>query len=231
MSAMENVQKTYSDFHRAKQSRHVYPTEWVIRTLLGKYPHLELDKSKYPGARMLDLGFGDCRNMPLLANCDFDIHGVEISDDILALARDKLQGLNIAATLKRGTNTHIPFPDKYFDYVLACHSCYYVDGGTSFDDNLAEIARVMKPHATFVASLPAPGNFILENCKQLDDGHVMITNDPYGLRNGYIFRVFADERDIEATFAPRFQKVVTSRWSDDAWGMQINFFVVVGERA
>jgi SAM-dependent methyltransferase len=227
---MENVQKTYSDFHRAKQSRHVYPTEWVIRTLLGKYPRLELDKSKYAGARLLDLGFGDCRNMPLLDNCGFDIHGVEISDDILALAREKLQGLNIAAALERGTNTSIPFADKYFDYVLACHSCYYVDQGSSFSDNLAEIARVMKPGATFIASLPAPGNFILEKCKPLDDGHVVIANDLYGLRNGYIFKAFADERDIESSFGPRFQKIAISRWSDDAWGVQVNFFVVVCER-
>lgn len=227
---MENVQKTYSDFHRAKQSRHVYPTEWVIRTLLGKYPRLDLDKSNYAGARLLDLGFGDCRNMPLLDNCGFDIHGVEISDDILALARDKLQGLNIAATLKRGTNASIPFSDGYFDYLLACHSCYYVDRGTSFDDNLAEIARVMKPGATFIASLAAPGTFILDNCKPLERGHVVITSDPFGLRNGYVFRVFADESDIEATFGPRFEKVAISYWSDDAWGLQVNFFVVVCKR-
>lgn len=228
---MENVQETYSDFHRAKQSRHVYPSEWVIRTLLGKYPRLELDQSRYAGAHLLDLGFGDCRNMPLLDNCGFNIHGVEISDEILALARDKLRRLNIAASLVRGSNTSIPYPGQFFDYVLACHSCYYVDRGSSFDDNLTEIARVMKPGATLIASLPAPGNFILENCQRLDGGHVVIANDRYGLRNGYVFRAFADERDVEASFAPRFQKIAISRWSDDAWGVQVNFFVVVCERS
>ena len=59
---------------------------------------------------------------------------------------------------------------------------------------------------------------------------MVITSDPFGLRNGYVFRTFADERAIEATFGPRFKKIAISYWSDDAWGLQINFFVVVYER-
>src|SRR5690242_11498497 len=110
---MENVQESYSAFHKARQSAHLYPTEWVIRTLLGKYPRLDLDKSRYPGARLLDLGFGDGRNMPLLRNCGFDIHGVEISDEIVALGAAKLEALGIAATLRKGTNAAIPFPDGF----------------------------------------------------------------------------------------------------------------------
>jgi SAM-dependent methyltransferase len=228
---MENVQKTYSDFHKAKQSGHVYPTEWVVRTLLGRYPRLDLDKGRYPGARLLDLGFGDCRNMPLLRNCGFDIHGVEISDEIIALAQTKLDGLSIAANLRKGTNAHIPFADAFFDYVLACHSCYYVDKGSSFTDNLTEIARVMKPGASLIASLPAPGNFILEGCQEMNGGHVVITNDIYGLRNGYVFRAFKDEADIATTFSPLFEPLAISRWSDDSWGVQVNFFAVVCARS
>src|SRR5882672_7167360 len=203
--ARENVRETYSDFHKGKRQGHVYPTEWVVRAILGKYPHLNLNKSKYDGAKLLDLGFGDCRNMPLLRNCGFDLHGVEISDEIIALGRERLAALDISATLKKGTNNAIPFGDGFFDHVLACHSCYYVDEGSSFADNLAEIARVMKKDAVFIASLPAPGNFILRDCKRLDDGHVVIARDIYGLRNGYVFRTFDDEADVERAFSPHFK--------------------------
>lgn len=227
---MENVQKTYADFHKAKLSGHIYPTEWVIRTILGKYPDLNLDKSTYPGAKFLDLGFGDCRNMPLLGNCDFDIYGVEITDDIIEMGKDKLNKLGVNATLKTGSNTNIPFTTNYFDYVLACHSCYYVDKGSSFNDNLAEIARVMKPGAEFIASLPAPDNFILKDCERLGDGHVVITNDIYNLRNGYIFRTFEDEDDIRKTFSPLFKNIRICKCLDNFWGVQINFFIVVGEK-
>src|SRR5450755_4966188 len=104
MNDMENVQKTYTDFHKKAVSGHMYPTEWVIRSFLGTYPNLNLDKSKYPNAKLLDLGFGDCRNMPLLNRCNFEIFGVEISAEIVDIANEKLRNIGIEAKLKVGTN-------------------------------------------------------------------------------------------------------------------------------
>jgi len=40
-----------------------------------------------------------------------------------------------------GRKDSIPYEDAFFDHVLACHACYYVDPGPSFADNIAEIAR------------------------------------------------------------------------------------------
>ncbi|THU41533.1 class I SAM-dependent methyltransferase [Niastella caeni] len=227
---MENVQETYTNFHKKVSSQHIYPTEWVIRTFLGKYPDLNLDKTKYPNAKLLDLGFGDCRNMPLLNNCNFDIHGVEITDDILNMAGEKLNTLGIEATLKRGVSASIPFENSYFDYLLACHSCYYVDKGTSFNDNIREIHRVLKSGGTFIASLPAPDNFILKDCIKLEDGHVLITNDIYNLRNGYIFRTFENEEEIRQTFSPYFKNIAICKCMDNFWGVQINFFIIACEK-
>ncbi len=227
---MENVKQTYTDFHKAKQSKHIYPTEWVIRTILGKYPNLHLNKAGYTGAKILDLGFGDCRNMPLLSHCDFDIYGVEISDDIISMAYQKLSDLKISATLKKGTNTNIPFEDSYFDYLLACHSCYYVDSETSFNSNLSEMSRVLKKGGTVIASLPAPDNFILKDCTNLQDGHVVIRNDIYGLRNGYIFRAFEDEEEVKRVFSRDFERVTVCKCEDNFWGVQINFFIVVATK-
>lgn len=227
---MENVQRTYSDFHKSKLTKHVYPTEWVIRTLLGKYPNLNLNKGKYKNAKILDLGFGDCRNMPLLKNCDFDIYGVEISDEIIALAEEKLNDLQISAMLKKGSNSSIPFGERFFDYLLACHSCYYIDENTTFEDNLFEMARVLKKDGILVASLPAPDNFILENCDKLENGHVIIRNDIYGLRNGYVFKTFQDEDDIKNSFERYFSNITVCQCLDNFWGVQINYFLVAGEK-
>jgi len=227
---MENVKETYSAFHVLKRSVHVYPTEWVIRTLLGNYPKLSLDKPSFTNSKLLDLGFGDCRNMPLLKNCGFEIHGVEISKEIVLFGRAKLLELNILADLREGTNTHIPYKDDFFDYILACHSIYYVDRNSSFDDNLLEISRVLKKDGILIASLPAPDNFILKNCINLGNGHVEITNDIYGLRNGYIFRTFENEEEIKDVFSNLFKNVVICKCLDNFWGVQINFFIIVCEK-
>jgi len=224
---VEDVKESYTAFHRAHNPAQVYPSEWVIRTLLGRYPRLDLDKSRYRGAKILDVGFGDGRNWPLLHHVGFQIHGVEITEDILALGRARAEALGADATLKLGTNCALPFDDETFDYALASSSCYYVDKGTTFEDNLAEYARVLKPGGYLLATLPEAGSSIFDGCAELADGHVEIRNDPWGLRNGYIFRRFRTEGELVETFSPRFEEFSVGLCRDDYYGVQINLFLLV----
>jgi SAM-dependent methyltransferase len=223
---MENVRVSYTDFHKRHNPRHVYPNEWVIRTLLGRYPKLCLDK-RYQDATILDVGFGDGRNWSLLNDLGFDIYGVEITEDIVALGRERARRLGISVRLEVGRNSSIPFPDDSFDYVLASASCYYVDAGTSFSENLKEYQRVLKPGGILLATLPEMGSSIFKGCIELADGHVRICDDPWGLRNGYIFKWFQSPQDIEETFRPYFDSFSIGLCRDDYYGIQINLFLLV----
>jgi SAM-dependent methyltransferase len=224
---MKDVRQNYTAFHVKHNPKHVYPSEWAIRTLLGKYPSLELDKSKYPGAKLLDVGFGDGRNWPLFHNVGFDIHGLEITEEIVSLGRARATALEIPVTLKVGTNSSIPFADNFFDYTLASSSCYYVDSGTTFSDNLKEYHRVLKPGAILMATLPEAESSIFEGCIELEDGHVEIRGDPWGLRNGYVFKQFRTQDDIKETFRPYFNFFSIGLCRDDYYGVQINLFLLV----
>ena len=77
----DSIQARYDAFYRARDPSHVYPVEFVVRAFLGNYPRLQNDPGGYVGQRVLDLGFGDGRNMPLLVNLGMEVHGVEISTD------------------------------------------------------------------------------------------------------------------------------------------------------
>ena len=79
-------------FYRERDPAHVYPVEFVVRAFLGNYPRHKRDKSGLSGAnRVLDLGFGDGRNMPLLHNLGMRVFGVEISQDICDLTQARMQ--------------------------------------------------------------------------------------------------------------------------------------------
>jgi len=144
---MDEIERKYDDFYRKRNPEHVYPVEFVVRAFLGNYPRHRSDTKSYLGKRVLDLGFGDGRNMPLLRNLGMEVFGVEISQEICDLTKNRMKGLGIEVDLKVGRNRDIPYSDDCFDAVLACHSCYYIDLETRFDHNLREIARVLPDSA------------------------------------------------------------------------------------
>lgn len=218
----------YSQYYRERNLPNVYPVEFVVRSFLGQYPHLNLDKTKFAGSRILDLGYGDGRNMLLLHNLKFEIYGVEISEKINRLADVRLQKLGISATLKVGRNTFIPFDGRFFQYILSCHSCYYVEEGTNFDDNLREIHRVLAPNGIFICSLPMHDTYIiLDKAEELSGGHYRIKNDPYGLRNGTIFRAFKNQSEIVETLGKYFYEFSVGFCDDDFYGIHQKVWIVV----
>jgi SAM-dependent methyltransferase len=222
----ENVSET-NQHYAARNPQHVYPVEFVVRTFLGSYPNLQLDKTNFAGSRILDLGYGDGRNMPLLFNLGFEIYGVEISDEINKLAKSRLKNLGVAVTVKKGRNASVPFGDSFFQYVLACHSCYYIDEGTTFENSLNEIYRILDHHGIFICSLPMHDTYILEGAEQLPGGYYRITYDPYNYRNGTVFRAFKSSNEILNTFDKQFEDIRIGFCDDDFFGIRQKVWTVV----
>src|SRR5262245_47931667 len=114
----DQLSRHYGSFYRERDPANVYPVEFVVRALLGNYPRLKSDKSIYLGKYVLDLGFGDGRNMPLLHNLGMRVFGVEISQDICDLTRARMRRFGIDVTTRVGRNNAIPFESAFFDTVL-----------------------------------------------------------------------------------------------------------------
>jgi SAM-dependent methyltransferase len=220
----------YNKYYKERTHVHVYPVEFVVRTLLGNYPNLEMNRDSYSGSKLLDLGYGDGRNMPLFHNIGFKIFGMEISEEINKLARERLEILGIDGELKVGHNNSIPYQNQFFDFIVACHSCYYVNEGRSFNDNLHEISRVLKTEGVFIASLPMRDNFIFNDAEFLSDGHYRITKDPYGIRNGTIHKTFLNEDEIIETFEPYYKDLSIGYINDNYYGINVKMWIIKASR-
>ena len=168
--------------------------------------------------------------MPLFHNIGFKIFGMEISEEINKLSRERLETLGIDAELKVGHNNSIPYQDQFFDFIVACHSCYYVKEGRSFNDNLHEISRVLKTEGVFIASLPMRDNFIFNDAEFLSDGHYRITKDPYGIRNGTIHKTFLNEDEITETFEPYFKDLSIGYINDNYYGINVKMWIIKATR-
>lgn len=60
--AVSAIDKEYGDFYAKRNAQKVYPVEFVVRTLLGRYPRLRIERSGFRGGNALDLGCGDGRH-------------------------------------------------------------------------------------------------------------------------------------------------------------------------
>jgi SAM-dependent methyltransferase len=218
MSAATTIKQHYAEYYSDRNPEKVYPVEFVVRTLLGTYPNLKLDRRAYRGAKILDLGFGDGRNMPLLHDLGFQICGVEISDDICRLTRKRMENLGVHVQLETGSNSRIPFNDETFDFVLACHACYYVNPNETFADNIREIARVLRARGRFIFSLAKSDTYVLKDAATLGNGHYRIRHDPRGLRNGSVFRAFASKQEIVDELAVDFNDFALGLCENDFYG-------------
>jgi SAM-dependent methyltransferase len=225
------IERSYSDFYRSRSPEFVYPVEFVVRAFLGRYPRLTQETRDRRGERVLDLGFGDGRNMPLLSNLGMEVHGVEIAEEICARTRQRLEGLAVQVEVRVGRNAAIPYDDAFFHHVLACHSCYYVDPGTHFDDNLRDVARVLMPDGRFVFSAPIGSSYIMRGARDLGDGHMEIANDPYGIRNGAVLKKFDDEAELARSLAPYFHDLRIGSCRNDFWGIDEHVWIVVARRS
>jgi SAM-dependent methyltransferase len=221
---------SYTAYYKQNRPKKVYPTEFVIRSFLGKYPRLNSDPSGYNGKRILDLGFGDGRNMPLLSDLGFEIHGVEVTESICEQIKNQMLEVGISIESKKGRNSAIPYPDNYFDFILACNSCYYVDEGNNYGDNLREIHRVLKPGGKFIHSLPMGTTFIMNEAIDTGNGHMRITQDPYGVRVGAILKKYDISSEIERDLSPLFANISIGSCKDDFWGSHVHLWYVVCEK-
>lgn len=220
------IEAAYTRFYSERNHTKVYPSEFVVRILLGDYPELNFKKPE-AGESILDIGFGDGRNTVLLCDLGLDVHGIEITEEIVGQTKMRLKKLGHHPDLRNGRNNCIPYEDDSFNYILACHCCYYCDEGDTLIDNLREYHRVLKKDGVLIASIADSESYIFKNASRLSDGTWRINNCPYQNRNGYRLQAFGEKSEIEDYFSSLFTNFCLGRSRNDYFGIDEKIFWIV----
>lgn len=221
-----SINDNYETFYARRTRMKTYPTEFVVRTLLSSYPGLHYTHPK-KGDAILDIGFGDGRNTALLCDLGLNVSGIEITQGIVDQTQERLRASGCEANLQVGRNTSIPFDDNSFDYILACHCCYYCDPEETFADNMQEYTRVLKPNGFLIASVANTASFIFANAIKQQDGSFLITNDPYNNRVGYRLHGFDSPQGVEEYLQRYFYNFSIGSAENNYYGIEEKVFWVV----
>jgi len=222
----------WTRFYARKQpTRKTYPNEYAVRIFMGSYPKLDLDKSAYREQRICDVGCGDGRNIVLFHDLGFEVRGVEISEEIAALTRERLKTVEkLEADIRVGTNDDLPFEDGHFDYLFSWGACDCMGEQPDFGEHVKEFARVLKPDGHFIALISRPDQPLFRNSKTLRPGYQLIQDDPVGVRNGEVIRQFRDEEEIREAFGGHFDRFVIGSQNDDSFGEPQRTWLVVCQK-
>lgn len=224
---MREIDEKYTKFYLEKEHINLYPTEFVVRTFLANYPQLIMDKPS-KGDVVIDIGCGDGRNTLFLCQQGYDVYGTEITEEICQQTKSRIQKVSgYSPNIEVGRNSDLPYHNEFADYILACHSCYYVDENQTIKDNLAEYSRVMKKGGVLIASLVHADSYILQGGDKLSDGTTIVKNDPYNNRNGYRLHSFATIKEIQEVFSEHFDSFSFGQGHNNWYGIDENVWWVV----
>lgn len=107
-----------------------------------------------PGLRALDAACGTGRQAALLHECGCATVGLDRSEGMLAVARQKLPGVRF----ELGEVEYLPFADDEFDLaVVSLALCHLRDPG----DAVVELSRVLRPGGQLVITDPHPFGGVL----------------------------------------------------------------------
>ena len=98
--------------------------------------------------RLLDVPCGTGRFFELYQTAGFKVSGIDISEDMLAIARDKADRLGLEADLQLGSIFNLPYQNGAFKCVVCIRILNWL-GTEDMRRALKEMSRVSRPYVIF----------------------------------------------------------------------------------
>ena len=114
---------------------------------------------------VLDLGCGAGRISLYMAERGYQVTGTDVSEALLAAAREIAWKQNLPITFVRAAGTSLPFPDEHFDMLIGFKVLCYIPTKELRRRFLQECSRVLKPGGHFVLTQQIVPDEYLDDAK------------------------------------------------------------------
>ena len=132
---------TLDFFDAVRRSRYQVTDRWIPRTV---------DFASARGGRVLEIGFGMGSDLLSWAEGGAEVHGIDVTEEHLRLARLNFELHGRKADLKFGDAAMIAFPDNHFDVVYSNGVLHHTPETVRC---IGEAWRVLKPGGRLILAL------------------------------------------------------------------------------
>ena len=150
---------------------------------------------KQQAKRVLDLGCGTGRHAIALAKEGFDVYGIDISGNALAVCRDRLKEENLSANIILGDMYQtLPYKDNFFDGLVSINVLHH-NKIAQIKSLIKEIERVLKHGAVIMVEVPRQVGAMRD--VEIEPGTVVPAQ---GSEEGIPHHIFKDEDELKDFF-------------------------------
>ena len=209
-----------------------YPSVVALKFFLGNNPDFSLRNICKPGHRVLDIGFGDGRDLNLFLDLGFKVYGVEPNEKVVQHTVNKLKHQTNKPDLRVGNNMNTTFDDNSFDVVYSSGAIYYLPSQDhTILDALQESYRVLKKSGYFVGSLCRSDSHAVHGAIKLNN-NVFILEDPfYKFRKGQVYHTYNNHSEIINDFSKiGFSEIKIYDYDVDWFGTRETLFLFVAKK-
>lgn len=194
MKSFETNKNIWSDIYKSGANNLSYPNENLVRYLYYLYP----DKN-FSSLKVLDYGFGSGNNLRHLDVLNFDVFGVEISENAKKLTLEKLRDdFDPDKLFIMHQETILPYKQETFDLIIAWQVLYY-NSIESLDKVLHSIKGLLKPGGKLIATM-ARKEDISYNSSTPIGKFERVMNETAGNQAGSVIISISSEEDINELF-------------------------------
>jgi 2-polyprenyl-3-methyl-5-hydroxy-6-metoxy-1,4-benzoquinol methylase len=139
--------------HAGREERRRTVADWAKKSSIAEGIARDFERRVRPlaGLRVLDAGSGNGAISIALAARGASVDGVEIEEDLVAIARAEAAAQGSSARFTYYGGRELPFADRSFDAALSVSVIEHVEDPAQY---LSEILRVLKPDGAFYLAFP-----------------------------------------------------------------------------
>lgn len=182
----------------------MFPTEHVLRTLFSS-DYFASRTGISRGMRVLDVGCLYANNLVPFHDRGLALCGIEVNDDMVALAKRAATRWGIEADIRKGTNTDIPFEDGSFDIALSINTLHYEDDLEGIGRALQEFDRVGNDACHYVIATASSDHDFHRTATRLSENKYRLNTNEF--RNGQVMSYFDSKGSFESALSKRFGSV------------------------